>query len=99
MEGGKVVRSAVTGVPAKGRDTMGVIFAKPDKKDRIIGVARNSERSLAVDDEAVEEALILEVEPDGTVAGSSPEAANEVPLSTEETAELDAESPENGGSE
>jgi len=33
-------------VPAKGRDTMGVIFAKPDKNDRIIEVARNSERGL-----------------------------------------------------
>jgi DNA gyrase subunit A len=46
MEGGKVVRSSVSGVPAKGRDTMGVIFAKPDKNDRIIAVARNSERGL-----------------------------------------------------
>jgi DNA gyrase subunit A len=46
MEGGKIVRSAVAGVPAKGRDTMGVIFAKPDKNDRIIEVARNSERGL-----------------------------------------------------
>ena len=46
MEGGKVVRSSVSGVPAKGRDTMGVIFAKPDKNDRIIEVARNSERGL-----------------------------------------------------
>jgi DNA gyrase subunit A len=36
----------VAGVPAKGRDTMGVIFAKPDKNDRIIEVARNSERGL-----------------------------------------------------
>jgi DNA gyrase subunit A len=99
MEGGKVVRSAVTGVPAKGRDTMGVIFAKPDKKDRIIGVARNSERSMAVDDDAVEEAQILEVEPDGTVSGASSTDTDEVPLSTDETAELDAESPENGGSE
>src|ERR687898_2198637 len=35
MEGGKVVRSSVAGVPAKGRDTMGVIFAKTEKKDRI----------------------------------------------------------------
>ncbi|GAA3270762.1 DNA gyrase subunit A [Paenarthrobacter aurescens] len=50
MEGGKVVRSAVTGVPAKGRDTMGVIFAKPDKNDRIIEVARNSERGLEVEE-------------------------------------------------
>ena len=50
MEGGKVVRSSVAGVPAKGRDTMGVIFAKPDKNDRIIEVARNSERGLEIDD-------------------------------------------------
>ncbi len=42
MSGGKVVRSAVAEVPAKGRDTMGVIFAKPDKNDRIIEVARNT---------------------------------------------------------
>jgi DNA gyrase subunit A len=46
MERGKVVRSAVAGVPAKGRDTMGVVFAKPDPGDRIIAVARNSERTL-----------------------------------------------------
>ncbi|NYE95931.1 DNA gyrase subunit A [Psychromicrobium silvestre] len=46
MEGGKVVRSNVAEVPAKGRDTMGVVFAKPDKNDRIIEVARNSERGL-----------------------------------------------------
>ncbi|SDL04818.1 DNA gyrase subunit A [Arthrobacter sp. ok362] len=52
MEGGKVVRSSVTGVPAKGRDTMGVIFAKPDKNDRIIAVARNSERGLESDESA-----------------------------------------------
>lgn len=50
MEGGKVVRSSVSGVPAKGRDTMGVIFAKPDKNDRIIAVARNSERGLEGDE-------------------------------------------------
>ncbi|MFJ3957320.1 DNA gyrase subunit A [Arthrobacter sp. NPDC090010] len=50
MEGGKVVRSSVEGVPAKGRDTMGVIFAKPDKNDRIIGVARNTERGLEAEE-------------------------------------------------
>ncbi|MFF1383827.1 DNA gyrase subunit A [Arthrobacter sp. NPDC058288] len=50
MEGGKVVRSSVAGVPAKGRDTMGVIFAKPDKNDRIIEVARNSERGLEAEE-------------------------------------------------
>ena len=46
MAAGKVVRSAVSQVPAKGRDTMGVIFAKPDKKDHIIAVAKNSEKEL-----------------------------------------------------
>jgi DNA gyrase subunit A len=51
MEGGKVVRSQVNGVPAKGRDTMGVVFAKPGKDDRIIGIARNVERHLVGDDE------------------------------------------------
>jgi DNA gyrase subunit A len=50
MERGKVVRSSVTGVPAKGRDTMGVVFAKPDAGDRIIAVARNPERVLGDDD-------------------------------------------------
>ncbi|GAA1453112.1 DNA gyrase subunit A [Nesterenkonia lacusekhoensis] len=47
MESGNVVRSAVEGVPSKGRDTMGVIFAKPRKKDRIIKVARSSGAVLA----------------------------------------------------
>ncbi|WP_422934768.1 DNA gyrase subunit A [Sinomonas sp. P47F7] len=51
MEGGKVVRSSVSGVPATGRDTMGVIFARPDEGDRIIAVARNSERGLVEDPE------------------------------------------------
>src|SRR5690606_26345883 len=46
MERGKVVRSDVSGVAATGRDTMGVIFARPDEGDRIIQVARNVERNL-----------------------------------------------------
>jgi DNA gyrase subunit A len=54
MERGKVVRSAVSGVPAKGRDTMGVVFAKPDANDRIIAVARNPEGSLVDLDEPVD---------------------------------------------
>lgn len=46
MQNGKVVRSSVAEVPAKGRDTMGVVFARPDDDDRIIAIARNSERHL-----------------------------------------------------
>ena len=54
MASGKVVRSAVSEVPAKGRDTMGVIFAKPAPKDAIVGVAWNADRHI---EDAVEEAV------------------------------------------
>jgi DNA gyrase subunit A len=73
MERGKVVRSAVVGVPAKGRDTMGVVFAKPDPGDRVIAVARNSERTIGDDEE-------LPAAPDGPAldaaagAGADPDA-------------------------
>jgi len=63
MEGGKVVRSSVAGVPAKGRDTMGVIFAKPDKNDRIIEVARNSERGLEDEESAEDDVTLAEESP------------------------------------
>ncbi|OZD43175.1 DNA gyrase subunit A [Rhodococcus sp. 06-1477-1B] len=46
LASGKVVRSAVAEVPAKGRDTMGVVFARAGGDDRIIAIARNAERNL-----------------------------------------------------
>ena len=46
LASGKVVRSSVAEVPAKGRDTMGVVFARFANEDRIIEVAKNSERNL-----------------------------------------------------
>jgi DNA gyrase subunit A len=46
LASGKVVRSAVAEVPAKGRDTMGVVFARFAEEDRIIAIAKNSERNL-----------------------------------------------------
>ena len=53
MASGKVVRSAVSEVSRTGRTTQGVTFAKPDDGDRIIAVARSTEREfddqLAVD--------------------------------------------------
>ncbi len=58
MEGGKIVRSAVAEVNLTGRNTQGVIFAKPDNGDRIIAVARNAERdadSVASSPEEAEE--------------------------------------------
>ena len=46
LASGKVVRSSVVEVPAKGRDTMGVVFARFADDDKIIAVAKNSERNL-----------------------------------------------------
>lgn len=54
MERGKIVRSAVGEVNLTGRNTQGVTFAKPDKGDRIIAVARNVERRLGEDRDTVE---------------------------------------------
>jgi DNA gyrase subunit A len=50
LASGKVVRSSVAEVPAKGRDTMGVVFARFDDEDKIIAVAKNSERNLDTQD-------------------------------------------------
>ncbi|MCW2131156.1 DNA gyrase subunit A [Arthrobacter sp. VKM Ac-2550] len=103
MASGKVVRSSVTGVPAKGRDTMGVIFAKPDKKDRIIAVAKNSERGLGADSE--EDAGSDEADVPGEAvetAESAQRPADEVPLNADQmpsVADEAAEAPENGGNE
>ncbi|MFT4260041.1 DNA gyrase subunit A [Microbacterium sp.] len=50
LSSGKVVRSAVAEVPAKGRDTMGVVFARTTDADRILAIARNGERGLGEDE-------------------------------------------------
>jgi DNA gyrase subunit A len=50
LASGKVVRSSVAEVPAKGRDTMGVVFARFADDDKIIAVAKNSERNLETQD-------------------------------------------------
>ncbi len=68
MQNGKVVRSSVAEVPAKGRDTMGVVFARPDDDDRIIAIARNSERNLVDPD-----AELAEAEPTEDTAEAAPE--------------------------
>jgi len=57
LESGRVVRSAVSEVPAKGRDTMGVVFARFEEGDSILGLARNTERNLeaAIEKQETEE--------------------------------------------
>ena len=62
-ESGKVARSAVAEVPARGRDTMGVVFARPDEGDSIIGLAKNSERNL--ESQGDEELPVEEVAAEG----------------------------------
>ncbi|WP_376765695.1 DNA gyrase subunit A [Agromyces agglutinans] len=66
LASGKVVRSDVAEVPAKGRDTMGVVFAKFAQDDRIIAVAQNSERNLVEDED-----------PEGTEPDAAPVAEEE----------------------
>ncbi|MCX8528568.1 MAG: DNA gyrase subunit A [Rhodoluna sp.] len=56
LASGKVVRSAVSEVPAKGRDTMGVVFARFDEDDNIIGLAKNTERNLETNADGLEDA-------------------------------------------
>ena len=59
LQSGKVVRSSVAEVPTRGRDTMGVVFAKFADEDKILAIAKNSERNLeaaAEDEEADTEA-------------------------------------------
>ncbi|MFB7843838.1 DNA gyrase subunit A [Microbacterium sp. NPDC056052] len=72
LASGKVVRSAVAEVPAKGRNTMGVVFARAAEDDRILAIARNTERGLADNDESEDSGAAPETEspeaPEGTDA-------------------------------
>ena len=72
MASGKVVRSAVVEVSRTGRTTQGVTFAKPDAGDRIIAVARNTERDM---EEAVDAA---DSAPSADSADSTAEVRNDV---------------------
>ncbi|AZS35417.1 DNA gyrase subunit A [Microbacterium lemovicicum] len=71
LASGKVVRSAVAEVPAKGRDTMGVVFARAGDDDKIIAIARNGERGLTEETEAAAEDA--QAAPDGSA--DSPEGS------------------------
>ncbi|MEL0274217.1 MAG: DNA gyrase subunit A, partial [Pontimonas sp.] len=59
LESGKVVRSGVAEVPAKGRDTMGVVFARLADEDKVLGIARNQERDLG-DSEAEDSSSVVD---------------------------------------
>jgi DNA gyrase subunit A len=74
-ESGKLVRVSASDVRETGRNTMGVIFARPDQDDRIIAVTPNPERELA------EEGADSEEPPD---AAGEPDAAGADTVASEE---------------
>ena len=73
LASGKVVRSSVAEVPAKGRDTMGVVFARFAEDDKIIAVAKNSERAVQTEDVESQELDPEDVaEPDAAIEDQEP---------------------------
>jgi DNA gyrase subunit A len=86
---------------------MGVIFAKPDKNDRIIEVARNSERGLETDDAADESAESQASAPDdvtlaedtGSHEGSAAEESAPAPESDESSGNAELDEDNTGGNE
>ncbi|MPZ95350.1 MAG: DNA gyrase subunit A [Propionibacteriales bacterium] len=72
-QSGQVTRSAASGVPVKGRDTMGVKFVGVMDGDQVVAIARNIER--LVEDEAAEE----------VADESEQESAAEVDAASEQT--------------
>lgn len=77
LASGKVVRSAVAEVPAKGRDTMGVVFARSAAEDRIIAIARNGERGLAATEDAAENAAADDAAPETQASTETPEESTD----------------------
>jgi DNA gyrase subunit A len=86
MEKGKIVRSRVDEVNRTGRNTMGVKFATPDKRDSIVAVARNADRGIEDEDETDED-----TESDSgpgiglSTSGDVPTVTSSVPESPAET--------------
>ena len=52
---GVVIRTRVSEIRATGRDTMGVVFARFDEDDNIIGLAKNTERNLETNADGLED--------------------------------------------
>jgi DNA gyrase subunit A len=69
---GQVTRSAVTGVPAKSRDTMGVKFVDVAPGDQVLAIARNAEKDVTDDADSAGAEVDTEVdtEVEGGVEGA-----------------------------
>ncbi|WP_253202297.1 DNA gyrase subunit A [Subtercola sp. PAMC28395] len=77
LASGKVVRSAVAEVPAKGRDTMGVVFARFADEDRIIALAKNTERAVVIEESATVDTVTSGADTAAPVVSDSPETPSE----------------------
>ncbi|SCX04582.1 DNA gyrase subunit A [Candidatus Aquiluna sp. UB-MaderosW2red] len=66
LASGKVIRTNASEVPAKGRDTMGVVFARFEDSDSVLSLAKNAERNLegSGDPEGEGEAVDITVQPE-----------------------------------
>ncbi|WP_076465624.1 DNA gyrase subunit A [Actinomyces mediterranea] len=81
-ESGKLVQVCASDVRPTGRNTMGVIFARPDEDDRIIAITRNSERDEDEDSDALEGTLNGAAEANGDETGAEA-VASEVDVNEE----------------
>ena len=72
-ESGKLVQVSASDVRETGRNTMGVIFARPDLDDRIIAITRNAEREL---EEATDTAVPADAETTDAVASGEDHEAS-----------------------
>jgi DNA gyrase subunit A len=61
LASGKVIRSSANEVPAKGRDTMGVVFARFDEDDSVLSIARNAERNLETNEDPETEGAAVDI--------------------------------------
>ena len=95
---GKVIRSSVDEVEARGRTTMGVQFAEKSATDLVISIARNVERDVeeevaeaaptAAADASVAEAPTAAAEAEGAIVDATdPADADRTDDVTEETDE------------
>ncbi|WP_115728208.1 DNA gyrase subunit A [Actinomyces culturomici] len=89
-ESGKLVQVNASDVRPTARNTMGVIFARPDEDDRIIAITPNPEREIEDDDAADE---------DGSAGSDSPVDGENNGETAEEAVASEQDSTEEGSDE
>ncbi|MBM9432186.1 DNA gyrase subunit A [Flaviflexus equikiangi] len=88
MNSGKIVRSAVAEVSLTGRNTQGVMFARPDSSDKIVALARNVERV----EDVLEEDVVSDTPAEDSATTDEDDASRGVPSNQDQTGIEDDES-------